>query len=207
MQRLLIADDHRLFADGLRFLFQYTADYTVIDTVPAGADVLPALGQQPVDLLLLDVSLPDLSGPVVARAVRHHWPALPILAVSMDTEAETVRSMLQAGANGYCPKTADQADLMRALDAVGRGETYLDPSLRVACLQPPVARAGAQPGPVLTPREQEVADLLLQGLSNTAIAGLTCTSPRTVETHRKNLYAKLGVHNVVELATRLLLRA
>ncbi|KAB7727959.1 response regulator [Rudanella paleaurantiibacter] len=210
MQRILIADDHRLFADGLRFLFQFSELYEVVEVVTLGGEVLPTLQRQSIDLLLLDVTLPDLPGPEVARSVRAFRPDLPILAISMETEAATVQAMLRAGVNGYCPKTAHHADLMSALDAVCGGEIYLDPSLQHVLLYPseplpPVPTE--EPVYRLTPREQEVAHLLVQGLSNTAIATRTFTSPRTVETHRKNIYAKLGVHNAVELTTRLLQRA
>ena len=202
MKQLLIADDHRLFAEGLQFLLNYSDQYRVAAIVPDGTTVLPALRQQPIDILVLDVTMPGQSGIDVARAVRAEWPTLPILAVSMETDATTVQAMLRAGATGYCAKTADQTDLMTALATVGRGEPYLSDTLRQILLTPqpqpaPTARLWA----TLTPREQEVARMLVQGLTNPSIANQLCISLRTVETHRKNSYAKLNVHNVVELTT------
>jgi DNA-binding NarL/FixJ family response regulator len=202
MKQLLIADDHRLFAEGLQFLLSYSDAYRVVGIVPDGITVLPALRQQPIDILVLDVTMPGQSGIEVAQAVRAEWPMLPILAVSMETDYTTVQAMLRAGATGYCVKTAGQADLLTALATVGRGESYLSDTLRRTLLptqkQPTPA---ASPWATLTPREQEVARLLVRGLSNPTIADQLCISLRTVETHRKNSYAKLNVHNVVELTT------
>ena len=204
MKQLLIADDHRLFAEGLQFLLNYSDAYRVAGIVTDGTTVLPALRQQPINILLLDVTMPGQSGVEVARAVRAEWPTLPILAVSMETDFATIQAMLRAGATGYCAKTADQTDLMTALDTVGRGESYLSETLRRTLLSAPTQPqlpATARLWATLTAREQEVARLLVQGLSNPAIANQLYISLRTVETHRKNSYAKLNVHNVVELTT------
>lgn len=202
MKQLLIADDHLLFAESLRFLLSYSDDYRVATLVTDSLTILSALRQQPVDLLVLDVNMPGLSGVGVAKAVRAEWPELPILAVSMETDYATVQAMLQAGATGYCPKTADQTDLMAALASVSRGEAYLSDALSQRLLTEQRLDPPAQPiWSTLTPREMEVTRLLVAGLSNTAIASQLYASPRTVETHRKNIYAKLQVHNAVELTT------
>jgi DNA-binding NarL/FixJ family response regulator len=201
MKQLLIADDHLLFAESLRFLLSYSDTYRVAALVTNGLAVLPALRQQPVDLLVLDVNMPGSSGVSTAKAVRVEWPELPILAVSMETDYATVQAMLQAGATGYCPKTADQTDLMTALESVSRGVVYLSDTLAQPLLREPQPAPAPTVWRMLTRRELEITRLLVAGLSNTTIANQLYASPRTVETHRKNIYAKLQVHNAVELTT------
>ncbi|GAB2576459.1 response regulator [Spirosoma areae] len=199
MKRLLIADDHRLFAEGVQFMLNYSDDYQIVGIVSDGTAVMPFLVTQPVDLLLLDVQMPHLSGIDVARRVRLELPALPILALSMQTDYESVRAMFDAGANGFCLKSVGRNELLQALDSVSRGEFFLSPDVGAVLAQGTLQSAAPDLSGLLTSREREIVQLLVEGRSNTDVAERLYISPRTVETHRKNIYTKLSIHHVTEL--------
>ncbi|MBO0933346.1 LuxR C-terminal-related transcriptional regulator [Fibrella aquatilis] len=195
MRQLLIIDDHRLFADGLRFMLAQTPAYAVAGMVHTVAEVMPFLARHPVDLLLLDVDLPDGSGIELAEVVRAVYPTLPMLAVSMLDDISSVRRMMQAGATGYCVKSAGYDELLAGLACVSAGTPYLP----AAYLQQLQNRQHGLDRTSLTDREVDIVQLVAQGIANHQIADRLCLSTRTVETHRKNIYRKLGVHNNVEL--------
>lgn len=204
MKNLLIADDHRLFAEGLQFMLSYSDDYRIVDTVADGKDVLPLLQKQSVDLLILDVQMPVMTGIDVTRQVRSIFPNLPILAVSMQNDYDSVRAMFDAGANGFCLKSAGRSELLQALDCVSRGEVFVSADLTTVLAMGTRRPTIPEPLTVLTSREREIARLLANGHSNTDIAEQLYVSPRTVETHRKNIYGKLGIHHVTELTAFIL---
>ena len=207
MKNLLIADDHRLFAEGLQFMLSYSNAYRIIGMVADGREVVPFLQAQPVDLLMLDVQMPIMSGIDVTRQVRSVFPVLPILAVSMQTDYESVRAMFDAGANGFCLKSAGRSELLQALDTVGRGECFLSPELGIVLARGTHQTTTIDLLSLLTSREREIASLLAEGRSNPDIAERLYVSPRTIETHRKNIYAKLDIHHVTELTAFLLKHA
>ncbi|KAA9352722.1 response regulator [Larkinella humicola] len=204
MKHILIADDHRLFAEGLQFMLTYSEAYQIVGIVCNGKDVLPFLAAHPVDILLLDVQMPGMSGIEVTRQIRPKFPDLPILTVSMQTDYASVRAMFDAGVNGFCLKSAGRDELLQALDRVSQGLVFLSPDLTTVLTR--VAPLPATPELIhsLTPRENEIVQLLIEGYSNTDIAEQLFVSPRTVETHRKNIYAKLAIHHITELTTLML---
>lgn len=129
MQVLLIADDHRLFVDGLRLIVDYATDYSIAGVVHNGNEVLPFLHQHRVDILLLDIDLPIKSGKEVAEEVLRLFPSVKILIVSMLNDYHTVKTMLDMGVAGYFLKTAGKDELLRALSDVLKGEPYISPEL------------------------------------------------------------------------------
>jgi DNA-binding NarL/FixJ family response regulator len=201
MQVLLIADDHRLFADGLSFIIDYATTHRLAGIVQNGNDVLPFLQSQPVDLLLLDIDLPGQSGFEVALKVRQQYPDVKILAISMLNDYDSVQTMLRAGASGYCLKSAGKDELLGAINTVCAGEVFVSPSLV------PVMTNGENPHKffkknilnTLTAREVEVLKALAKGKGIADIADMLFVSKHTVESHRKNIYAKLDLHSIVEL--------
>ncbi len=196
MKKVVIVDDHRLFSDGIQFMLSHATEYVVTGVVHQGQEVLPLLAQQPADVLLLDIDLPDISGFELAKAVRHRYPTLSILALSMLDDTHSIERILQAGATGYCIKSAGYDELLAALHCVSAGETYLPATYLHQCQsrQYGLDRTG------LTEREAEIIRLIAEGVSTKQIALQLCLSTRTVETHRKNIYRKLDVHTNVELA-------
>lgn len=196
---ILIADDHRLFADGMKFILSFSVEYASVDMVEDGEAVLQYLQQKVPDVVLLDIHLPKMSGIDVARYIRQHHPKVRILAVSMADDRETIQTMYDAGVLGYCLKTAGQAELLKALDKVSRNEPYFSPEIVPILLQlRPNEKVNAFVEK-LTAREIELIQWLIQGHSAAQIAQKLFISTYTVETHRKNIYAKLNVHSLNEL--------
>jgi len=193
--RLLIVDDHRLFAEGIRFLIESAAGYEVVGMLHSGQDVIPFLEQHPVDVMLLDIDLPDLSGFDLAKSIYHPYPNTRILAVSMLNDTQSINRMMDAGAAGYCIKSAGREELFAAIGAVSSGNhywpsTYFD-LVKKEQIDPKHFR--------LTNRELEIIRLITDGVNTRNIASALFLSTRTVETHRKNIYRKLGIHTNVEL--------
>ncbi len=198
---VLIADDHRLFADGLRFIIDYSADYQLAGVVHSGSGVIPFLKKHKVDILLLDVNLPDKSGSAVAKEVNISFPEVRILAISMLNDFETVQMMLKAGARGYCLKSAGKDEFFAALATVIAGDVYVSPSLLPVMLNGQNEQKKDSNNPLndLTDREVEVLKAFAGGKSAGEIAETLLLSKHTVESHRKNIYAKLDLHSIHEL--------
>lgn len=203
---LFIADDHRLFVDGLRFIIDYATDYKLAGVVHNGHEVMPFLKKQPVDVLLLDIDLPGKSGKEVAIEVKKHYPSVRILAISMLNDYETVKTMLGLGVTGYCLKTAGKEELLNALANVSRGEVFISAELipvllngrRLSSSRTTLAKKTLQD---LTEREQVILKELAKGKNAATIADEIYLSKHTVESHRKNIYSKLDLHSVGELMT------
>lgn len=200
---LFIADDHRLFVDGLRFIIDYATDYKLAGVVHNGHEVMPFLKKQPIDVLLLDIDLPGKSGREVAVEVKRHYPSVKILAISMLNDYETVKTMLGLGVTGYCLKTAGKDELLNALANVSKGELFISTELMPVLLNgrrlSPLRPAYANPLKDLTEREQVILKELAKGKNAVTIADEINLSKHTVESHRKNIYAKLDLHSVGEL--------
>jgi DNA-binding NarL/FixJ family response regulator len=195
VKKLFLVDDHKMFTDGIRFLLEQSGEYELSGVVGRAADVFPFLAHTSVQVLALDIDLPDGSGFDIARQVRITYPHIQILALSMLSDIHSMERMMQAGATGYCVKSAGYDQLLEAIQCVAAGETYL-PSLYY---EQQTARQEGFLANKLSEREGEIIRLIVGGASTTDIAERLCISPRTVETHRKNIYRKLGVHTNVEL--------
>lgn len=195
MKKLLIVDDHRLFAEGVQFLIESAMEYTVVGVLGSGREVLPFLARNPVHLLLLDIELPDGLGFDLARTIRYAYPDTKVLALSILGDNQSIDRMMEAGAAGYCLKSAGRDELFTALQTVAGGGTYLP----IDYVSHAKARKHRAERHSLTERETEVIQLIAEGGSTKKIADRLFLSARTIETHRKNIYRKLGVHTNVEL--------
>ncbi|WP_461048785.1 LuxR C-terminal-related transcriptional regulator [Spirosoma arcticum] len=196
MKTLLIVDDHRMFAEGIQFLLERSGEYTIAAILGNGNEVVPFLIHNTVHILILDIDLPGQSGFEVTRSVRQLHPHTNVLGLSMLNNTQSISRMMAAGATGYCIKSAGYDELQMALRRVANGDTYLPESyyeqLRV--------RQNCLDYNDLTKREVEIIQLIAQGISTKQIADQLFLSTRTVETHRKNIYRKAGIHTNVELA-------
>lgn len=195
MQTILLVDDHQMFADGIRFLLERSGEYTIPTVLGKAGEVIPFLAHNAVQVLILDIDLPDGSGIDIARMVRRLYPKLNILGLSMLDDLHAVRRMIDAGATGYCVKSVGYLELLTAVRRVSHGETYLP----LSYLQQTQARQYGLDKNGLTDREAEVIQLIADGISTKQIADRLFLSTRTVETHRKNIYRKTGVHTNVAL--------
>lgn len=199
--RLVLAEDHTIMREGLKLLLSQVEDVEIIGEAADGAGVLAALANHPVDLLVLDLGMPGISGLSYVRDLRVAWPRLKILILSANVEARTVRAAIDAGADGYVTKTEDPAELIAAIEALRQGRCHLGPALRGAQADtalPDPAPVAMSPVP-LTRRERQVLGLVAHGTTARLIGERLGISPLTVRKHRENLMRKLDLHNTAEL--------
>jgi len=197
--RVLLADDHTLVRAGVRKILEAQPGVTVVGEVADGAAALDALAQMPVDVLVLDLTMPGLDGFAVLRRARTLAPALKVLVLSMHADAEFVARAVRDGADGYLLKDSAVNDLVAAIQAVREGRAYHSPQIQRQLAD--LLRGGAPAGALdaLTDREREVLKRIAEGLSTKEIAALFEISTRTVETHRANLMRKLDVRSLAQL--------
>ena len=199
--RILLADDHAMVRRGLRHVLDAEADLEVVAEADDGREaVARALGDD-IDLAILDVTMPRLTGLQAARELLKRRPDLRVLILSMHDNEEYFFEALRAGATGYVLKSAADRDLVEACRATMRGEPFIYPDAVRTLIRDYLERArdGEVPGDPLTPRESEIVKLIAEGYSNKRIAEELVISEKTVERHRANLLEKLGMHDRVEL--------
>ena len=200
--RILLADDHAMVRRGLRHVLDAEADLEVIAEVDDGRAAVEASLDEDVDLVVLDVGMPRMTGLQAAREVLRRRPDVRVLILSMHDNEEYFFEALRAGASGYVLKSAADRDLVEACRATMRGEPFIYPDAVKTLIRDYLERArnGEQvPEDLLTPRESEIVKLIAEGYSNREIAQDLVISEKTVERHRANVLAKLGMHDRVEL--------
>jgi len=200
--RVLIAEDHGLVRAGLRSLLERLSEVDVVGEASDGHDALQAVAELRPDIVLMDLSMPGLNGLEAAWRISRDHPATRVLVLSMHADEEYVREAVRAGAAGYLVKSADREELVMALRAVARGETWLSPAVTrafVAGLAGGVSHDRAGPYQSLTSRQREVLQLIAEGTSTKAIADRLQLSVKTVETHRARLMERLDIHDVAGL--------
>jgi two-component system response regulator NreC len=200
--RILIADDHAVMRAGLRLLLNSQEDMQVVDEAGDGwQTVEKAVALRP-DIVLLDITMPGLSGLEAARQIRQQAPEVKLLVLTMHDDEAYLRQFLQIGAAGYMVKKAADTELVAAIRAVHRGESFIHPSLtRVLIdryLQQPQVKAKGRVEE-LTPRETEVLRLVAQGYTSQQVADQLSISVNTVETHRAHIMEKLGLRGRAQL--------
>ncbi len=191
--RVLLVDDHTLVRRGLRKVLEATGEIEIVGEVGDGERALEAARQLHPDVVLMDVSLPDMNGIEVTRRIRLEIPDMKVLMLSMHRDDQYVRQSLAAGARGYLLKDADDRDLFTALTAVCHGKTCLDTTLGQAVLEREFSPD------VLSAREREILALICGGRTNRDIATTLGLSIHTVETHRRHIIEKLDLHSPAEL--------
>lgn len=210
--RILVADDHPIVLAGLRRLLDAQRGFAVVAEVSDGIDAVRAVLATPVDLAILDVSMPRKTGLQAARDIARHRPGTRVLMLSMHADGQYVYEALAVGASGYVLKTAIDRDLVAACRAALRGEPFLYPDAERALLRERLRRAeagaegeGDGARELLSPRELEVVKLIAEACTNEEIAEHLVISKKTVERHRANILEKLGMRDRVEL-TRFAIR-
>ena len=189
--RVVIAEDHPVVRSGLRLLLGEQSDIDIVAEAANGLEAIAAAETLEPSLVLMDISMPELNGLEATRRLRQSFPNLPILVLTMHEDERYFLSLLKAGANGYIVKGAAPGDLVSAVRSVAAGDVYLYPSLAKFLTQ--------DKNPELSPREMEVLQLTSQGLTAKEVGRELCISANTVERHRANIMAKLGVSNRTEL--------
>ncbi len=201
--RLLLVDDHEVVRTGLRMLLESQADIQILAEASTAAEALQLAAELKPDVVVMDITLPDMSGIEATRHLKERQPEIAVVALTIHEDEQYFFEMLQAGASGYVPKRAAPEDLISAIRAAFAGEIYLYPSLAKALVSDYLGRSRTSPEQAsleaLTPREEEVLELLAEGLSNDEIAERLVISRHTVARHRENLMSKLNLHNRGEL--------
>ncbi|HET6870978.1 MAG TPA: response regulator transcription factor [Solirubrobacteraceae bacterium] len=200
--RILLADDHALVRHGLRMVLEAQPDMEVVAEVGDGAQAVERGLQDDVDLAVIDITMPRMTGLHAARELHRRRPELRILMLSMHENERYLHEALKAGASGYVLKSVADRDLVEAVRAAMRGEKFLYPGARTPLIEDFLRRA-RQDLPLredpLTPREQEVVKLVAEGYTNKQIAETLFISEKTVERHRANILDKLGMRDRVDL--------
>ncbi len=200
--RVLIADDHGLFRDGLRRMLEEEPRLEVAGEASDGAEALRLLEGNEVDVLLLDLSMPGpVSGPQAAEAALKINPHLGIVVVTMHQDEYYLREMFEVGVRAYVLKKSSPDNLVSAILAASRGGRYIDPSLTDQVLSGYLGRKveSDSRAHLLSDRERQVCELLARGYTNAEVGDKLCISVRTVESHRARLMSRLGLKSRSEL--------
>lgn len=200
--RVLLADDHALVRDGLRLILEREPDFEVVAEAGDGAEAVEVALRTPVDLAILDVSMPRLTGLQAARRIRSHRPELRIVMLSVHDNEQFFFESLKVGATGYVLKTAADDDLVEACRSALRDEPFIYAGAVRSLIRHVIDRPGSDPeltDDALTVRELEVVKLVAEGHTGKEIAALLSISEHTVERHRANVLDKLGLRDRVAL--------
>jgi DNA-binding NarL/FixJ family response regulator len=198
--RLLLVDDHAVVREGLRSLLSSDARFEIVGEASDGLTAVDAVQSLNPDVIVVDVSIPGLNGAQLARRLKESHPEIKTLALTVHEEGGYVRSLMDAGASGYVLKRSAASELLRAIEVVGEGGTYLDSAIASQL----VSRLGqrrpaAAPTSALSEREREVVRYVAHGYSNKEIGAKLDVSVKTVETYRYRATEKLGLHSRADL--------
>ena len=199
---ILLADDHAVVRRGLQLVLEAEPDLAVVAEAGDGAEAVDAVAEHDIDLAVLDVAMPRLTGLQAASRITQQHPDVRVLMLSMHDNELYFFEALKAGASGYVLKSAADRDLVEACRATLRGEPFLYPAAAAALIRDYLVRAregDATPTDPLTPREVEVVKLIAEAHTNEQIAELLVISRNTVERHRANILEKLGMRDRVQL--------
>ena len=199
--RVLIADDHTIVRSGVRMLLEAEEDFTVVGEALDGAQAITLTGKLRPDVVLMDIGMPDVDGLEATRRIKVQWPDVNVLVLTMHRSEQYFFEMLKNGASGYILKGAETSDLFHAVRVVAQGDVFLYPAMARKLVNDYLKVVGgvAAVDPQLSPRENEILQLLVEGYSNKEIAEKLIISPSTVHTHRTNLMQKLGLSSRHEL--------
>ena len=200
--RILLADDHTLVRDGLRMILEAEPDLAVVAEAGDGLEAVRMALREPIDLAVVDVAMPRMTGLQAARELQARRPEIRVLMLSMHDNEQYFFEALKAGASGYVLKSGANRDLVDACRAAMRGEPFLYPAAITALIRDHIERARSGDGDSvdpLTPREQDVIKLIAEGHTSDEIAEALTIARKTVDRHRANILEKLGMRNRVEL--------
>jgi two-component system response regulator NreC len=196
--RILLADDHAVVRHGFRMILDSQSDLEVVGEVANGREAVERASEIQPDVVVMDVTMPELNGIEATRRISAACPRTRVLALSMHKDSVYVREILRAGARGYLLKDSGEGDLLLAVRAIAKGEGYLSPAVSDAVLTD-YRKHVTDPLDLLTSREREVLQLIAEGKTNKEIASTLNLSVYTVEAHRGRIMEKLNLHSTGEL--------
>jgi len=211
--RLMLVDDHDVVRTGLRSFLESQEGILIVGEARTGAEALDQAAKAKPDIVLMDISMPDMDGLEATRRLRQLFPKTQVLALSVHDDKQYFMQMLAAGASGYLTKQAAADELVAAIRAVAQGQVYLQPALARWLIEdyqrlsadpaagelPPSPEPPARSLDVLTPRERQVLEMIAQGLSNMEIGRTLGLSHKTISRHRERIMSRLNIHSRTEL--------
>jgi len=203
--RLLVADDHLLFIEGLKYILKDELHIEIAGHALNGREAIDKCNKENYDVVLMDINMPVIDGVEATKVIRAHQPAIKIIMVSMLDNLSSVTKALRAGADAYVLKNTGTSDLLDAFKAMNRNEVYITPSLRHFFNNDVNGKFKTKPEylrfseSIITEREQQILKLIVEGFTDQQIANTLFISDKTVSTHRKNMLAKLQVPNTAAL--------
>ena len=202
--RIIIADDHRLFRQGLKSLLEARSDLEVVGEAADGLQLLDLLNQSPPDIILLDISMPNLRGIEAVHEIKRSYPRVKILILTMHKDKQYLEQAISAGARGYLLKEDTDTELFTAIEKIRRGRIYVSPNLLEELTEDWVLTLHDESNASLkieqlTVREKEVLKLIAEGKGSKEIADLLFISARTVERHRANIMQKLDAKKTADI--------
>ena len=199
--RIVLAEDHTILREGLHALLAADPDFEIIGEARDGREAVRCIEKLEPDLLLMDLSMPRMSGMDAIREIKKRYPEIKIIALTVHKTEEYLLSTLQAGADGYVLKDATHEELVLAIKNVMGGKSYLSPGVSEKVIEGYLEgkESNRSPWETLSQREREVLKLIAEGYKNKEIAEDLCISLKTVEKHRANLMKKLDLHNAAAL--------
>jgi len=200
MIKIIIADDHKIVREGLSALLSSVEEIEIIEEAPNGLILLHQLKTLQPDLILLDIGMPVMDGIEAAAKIKVEFPKVKILVLTTYVEQAKIKKMLKIGVHGYLLKDSGKSGLLNAIKTITEGQNYYDQRVTDVVMNSYRPKKTTTPKSiVLTKREKEIALLITQGKSTKEIALELFISPFTVDTHRKNIFSKLGVNKVASL--------
>lgn len=200
--RLLIVDDHQMLLDGIRALLQDVPNFQIVAEAYNGLQALEQLAKHEIDIVLTDISMPDMDGIELTKNIKKDYPNVKVLALSMFSEQQTIREMVDAGISGYILKNTGKQELVGALTKIASGGIFFGDEVTnemMRMMTQPEKEQEKKTVVNLTFREREILKLIAKEYSNIQIANELFISERTVETHRKNIFRKTNTKSIVGL--------
>lgn len=203
LKTILLVDDHKIIRDGLKLYFEGNDDYEVTAEAENGVEALEILSKQEFDLVVTDISMPEMDGITLVQQIKEKYPDQKVMALTMMGENQHIKHMLAAGVNGYILKNSDKSEILKAINTILNGENYYSGSVTkiimdgIAGKKKPTQRLTLETP--LTTREKEVLKLIVKENSNKEIADQLFISMRTVDAHKRNLLEKTGCKNIAGL--------
>lgn len=200
--RVIIVDDHKMIRDGIKLMLKNNPEIKVVNEFDNGLDVIKYIDKNPtsVDVVLMDISMPKLDGIAATRDIKSNHAGINILAITMHIEKSYIMDMMKAGASGYVLKESGASDLVEAIKTIAAGKQFFSSEVSSVIVKSIIEEEPKKHvRDIISDREKEVILLVAQGLSNNKIGEKMCLSPRTVESHRRNILQKLDVKNTAEL--------
>ena len=197
--KILVVDDHAIMRDGIHALIDLHDDIEVVGEASDGKEAIEKVRELAPDVVIMDIAMPGMDGLEAARRIRKRNPEVKVLVLTQHDHKEYVLSAIKVGVAGYLPKRAVSSELVSAIRAVHRGESFLYPSAATALIQDYLRKGEVEPYDYLTEREREILKLIAEGHTSREIANMLFISLKTVQGHRTKVMEKLDIHNRTEL--------